>query len=308
MTTLKSNLQDQLNWLSSNADTARMAGFEYAPFASSSKMQRPTSFNFDNPTRRWGRSSAQVSLSAIGHLELENFRIDNNRSVQTSRPSRESLQEADTKPTNFNGSKMSISKPSIIMDQSKLISDEDLLGIDFDGDDCMLLLFTLISHTHSLNKFVSAIEVEAFSRVKTSRVSGEGGRQSSRSHSIPDIGCRNGNSTDWMNSSTATTAAVVAKVIPSILETHQSGLYDGRGGASEVRMRQQAAGRVTPIHHSLSPRPPASCSPPPQHHRSPPVPAPAPSSINTQKSAGDSLSVAESNLEALKDQLERLVL
>eukprot|EP01041_Mallomonas_annulata_P005716 gene5716-11539_t len=78
-----SNLKDNLKWIVENKQSAQYTSFVYAPKAHKpNDNQSQTKFNFDNGTRAASNNSAISTLSKLGMLELESFRIQSSRELQ----------------------------------------------------------------------------------------------------------------------------------------------------------------------------------------------------------------------------------
>lgn len=74
-----SNLKEQLEWIHANYETARDAGFEYAPRVSKDLQQqhqqgRPRVFNFVTNAQKRSNNSSLASISQVGLIALESFR------------------------------------------------------------------------------------------------------------------------------------------------------------------------------------------------------------------------------------------
>lgn len=97
MMIIRNSLDKELEWLSINLKAAQHAGFRYAPASSVEILQKSgfechTStdtgnsdkvFQFESFARNSSRNSAIVTLSQVGHIDLQLFRSEQQTSIQS---------------------------------------------------------------------------------------------------------------------------------------------------------------------------------------------------------------------------------
>ena len=130
---------------------SQQANFKYAPLASQ-QTSKPTTFQFDNFSRKASRNCSVASLASLGQIELENFRSNDspcrNQRVDHTSPQRPHfrLDKGHTKPalqtslhhTNPMQTTAANPRPPLFHQQqssnSISLEDEAFLAFDLDGN------------------------------------------------------------------------------------------------------------------------------------------------------------------------------